>query len=215
MGSCPMYLAYWVPVGTRDGHWHQFIPGAFLELFVSFSRVGLNNLTNARMPIAATAIMRANQLPLAATAPAAAHTMEENASANVAMRDDVWRRRKWLRLAWDRNHNWIITEETADAAIPKAAMIACAGENSARQITKGQNTTRMHSMTVSALACRMREGSRGAVSTKSFASSPEIVSHAKPPASWPAAIMRIGTRMTATRPDNEKLFASRNAGGMR
>lgn len=41
---------------------------------------------------------------LAATAVAIAQDTEENASAKVARRDDVWRRRKYRRLAWLRNH---------------------------------------------------------------------------------------------------------------
>ena len=37
---------------------------------------------------------------MASASPAvAAHPIDENASANVANRDEVWRRRNWLRLA--------------------------------------------------------------------------------------------------------------------
>ena len=40
-----------------------------------------------------------------ASAPVAAHPIEQNASANVATRDEVWRRRNWLRLACTRNQS--------------------------------------------------------------------------------------------------------------
>ncbi len=41
----------------------------------------------------------------AATPAVAAQLIDENASANVATREETWRRRNWLRLAWVRNHN--------------------------------------------------------------------------------------------------------------
>ena len=40
-----------------------------------------------------------------ANAAVAAQVIDENASANVARRDEVWRRRKWLRFACARNQN--------------------------------------------------------------------------------------------------------------
>src|SRR5207237_5919974 len=42
-----------------------------------------------------------------ASAAVAAHPIEEKASAKVASRDEVWRRRNWLRLACTRNQSWI------------------------------------------------------------------------------------------------------------
>ena len=49
----------------------------------------------------------ASQRLMAATAAVAAQPIEENASAKVATRDETWRRRNWLRLAWVRNQSWI------------------------------------------------------------------------------------------------------------
>ena len=40
-----------------------------------------------------------------ASAAAAAHPIEEKASAKVASRDEVWRRRNWLRFACTRNQS--------------------------------------------------------------------------------------------------------------
>ena len=53
----------------------------------------------ARMPIAISAGPSAIQVPAAASAEVAAQAMDENASAKVAMREEVYRRRNWLRLA--------------------------------------------------------------------------------------------------------------------
>jgi hypothetical protein len=47
----------------------------------------------------------ADQVPATASAAVPAQVMEEKASANVAMREKTWRRRKWLRLAWARNQS--------------------------------------------------------------------------------------------------------------
>ena len=47
--------------------------------------------------------MTASHVPAAASAAVPAQAIEENASAKVAAREDVCRRRKWLRLAWVRN----------------------------------------------------------------------------------------------------------------
>ena len=57
------------------------------------------------MPIEIATSMRASELPEAATAAAPAQLIDENASDNVAIRDDVWRRRNWLRFACARNQN--------------------------------------------------------------------------------------------------------------
>ena len=40
-----------------------------------------------------------------ASAAVAAQPIEQKASAKVASRDDVWRRRNWLRLACTRNQS--------------------------------------------------------------------------------------------------------------
>ena len=62
------------------------------------------------------------------------------------------------------------------------------GEANSRASTRGPKTTPIAISTTSILARIMREGVSGAVATRSAASSPEIVSHARPPANWPAAI---------------------------
>ena len=41
------------------------------------------------------------------SADVAAQPIEEKASAKVASREEVWRRRNWLRLACTRNQSWI------------------------------------------------------------------------------------------------------------
>ena len=55
----------------------------------------------------------ASQVPVAARAPVPAQPIEESASAKVAMREEVWRRRKRLRRACVRNQNWIAVAEPA------------------------------------------------------------------------------------------------------
>ena len=47
----------------------------------------------------------ASEVPVAASAAVAAQAMDTKASAKVATRDDVCRRRKWLRLAWARKQS--------------------------------------------------------------------------------------------------------------
>jgi hypothetical protein len=56
-------------------------------------------LVPASIPIAMSAANCANRHAAAASAEAAAQAMDENASAKVAMREEVCRRRNWLRLA--------------------------------------------------------------------------------------------------------------------
>ena len=51
------------------------------------------------MPTAISAGPSAVQVPAAASAAVAAQAMDEKASAKVAMREEVCRRRNWLRLA--------------------------------------------------------------------------------------------------------------------
>src|SRR5258708_24371550 len=52
------------------------------------------------------------------SADVAAHPIEEKASAKVASRDEVWRRRNWLPFARTRHQNWIAVAELAPAAMP-------------------------------------------------------------------------------------------------
>ena len=63
-----------------------------------------------------------------ASAAVAAHPIEEKASAKVASRDEVWRRRNWLRLACTRNQSWIAVAEAAAMTTPSAVTAACSGE---------------------------------------------------------------------------------------
>ena len=49
---------------------------------------------------------------------------ETKASAKVAMREDVCRRRKWLRLAWARKHSWMWVEDAAATTLPIALTTA-------------------------------------------------------------------------------------------
>ena len=69
--------------------------------------------------------------------------------------------------------------------------------------------------TTSILARMTRDGGSGAVATRSAASSPEIVSQARPPASWPAAITITGVISTIAAELSEKLRHSISAGGTR
>ena len=73
----------------------------------------------------------------AATAAVAAQPIEENASAKVATREDTWRRRNWLRLAWVRNQSWIAVADAAAMTMPAAVISACQGETTASTTTSG------------------------------------------------------------------------------
>ena len=70
------------------------------------------------------AVISASHVPAAASAAVAAQVIDEKASANVAMRDEIYRRRKWLRLAWLRNHSWIWVADAAATTMPAAATAA-------------------------------------------------------------------------------------------
>ena len=82
---------------------------------------GLSRCALAKMPTATTPGIAASEVPLAASAAVAAQAMETKASAKVATRDEVCRRRKWLRLAWARKHSWISVAEAAAIATPSPA----------------------------------------------------------------------------------------------
>ena len=69
--------------------------------------------------------------------------------------------------------------------------------------------------TTSILARVMLEAGIGAVAIRSAASSPEIVSQARPPASWPAAITMTGVISTIAADLSEKLRHNSSAGGTR
>ena len=55
---------------------------------------------------------------------ARAAEIDEKASAKVARREDVWRRRKWVRFACLRNQSWISVAEAAAMRIPPLAISA-------------------------------------------------------------------------------------------
>ena len=96
----------------------------------------------------------ASQVPAAAMAPVAAQPTEDKASAKVAMRDEVWRRRKWLRLAWVRNQSWMAVAEAVAARIPTAETRAAKGAANASATTKGAKTRAMAPITASIFARR-------------------------------------------------------------
>src|SRR5712672_2445489 len=103
----------------------------------------------------------------------AAQPIEENASANVASRDDVWRRRNWVRRAWTRNQSWMAVAEAVATMTPNAVTAACSGTANASAPISGAKITPIAINTTSILARITRDGLSGAVATRSAASSPE------------------------------------------
>ena len=67
--------------------------------FADHSRLGLIFQVKATMAAVNVPLMSAAKGIASTSAPVAAHPIEEKASAKVASRDEVWRRRNWLRLA--------------------------------------------------------------------------------------------------------------------
>src|SRR6201986_743821 len=88
----------------------------------------------------------------AATAAVAAQPMEEKASANVATREETWRRRNWLRLAWVRNQSWIAVAQVAAITMPAPVIAACQGEATAMTATSGAKIAATMTITASILA---------------------------------------------------------------
>src|ERR1700754_1305432 len=124
-----------------------------------------------RMPLMAPASGAAS-----ASAAVAAQPIEEKASAKVAMREEVWRRRNWLRLACTRNQSWIAVADTVAMITPSAVTAACRGEAKASTATSGAKIAAIAITTTSILALMTLAGGSGAVATRSAASSPEMVS---------------------------------------
>src|ERR1700754_3085324 len=92
--------------------------------------------------MAITAVMTARMVAPAAARPAvAAQVIDENASAKVATREEVCRRRNWLRLAWARNHSWIAVADPAASRMPAAATAARNGDTTTSQARSGENTS--------------------------------------------------------------------------
>src|SRR4051794_27411131 len=160
-------------------------------------------------------LMTAAMGTASASAAVAAHPIEEKASAKVATRDEVWRRRNWLRLACTRNQSWIAVADTVATMTPDVVTAACSGEAKASAATSGAKMTAIAISTTSILALITREGGIGAVAIRSAAASPEIVSQARPPASWPAAITITGVISTIAAELSEKLRHNSSAGGTR
>ena len=152
---------------------------------------------------------------IAASAAVAAQAIEENASAKVASRDEVWRRRNWLRRACTRNQSWIAVADAAATMTHEAVTAACSGEAKISAAISGAKMTPIVISTTSILARITRAGGNGAVATRSAASSPDIVSHARPPASCPAAITTTGVISTMAAECSAKLRHSISAGGTR
>ena len=122
--------------------------------------------------------------------------MDEKASAKVAMRDDVCRRRNWLRLACMRKQIWMSVAAADAVSTPSAATSAANGASKASTTIIGAKTSAIMPITASILARKTRPGAIGALAMRSGASSPEIDSQARPPASWPAAITTTGISTT-------------------
>src|SRR5690349_10266123 len=112
------------------------------------------------------AMMRAVRTPLTAAATGATSTsaavaaqpIEEKASAKVARREEVWRRRNWLRLACTRNQSWIAVADTVAMMMPSVVMPACKGEARASMATSGANTAVIAINTTSTLALTILAG---------------------------------------------------------
>src|SRR5436305_10721128 len=102
--------------------------------------------------VASAASTRARPSPAAARPAAPAQPIEANASAKVAVRDDVWRRRKWLRLAWERKKNWIAVAEPAAARMPAAVIAAVGADTHARAPRIGDSTSATAISTASTFA---------------------------------------------------------------
>src|SRR5262245_28123370 len=105
-----------------------------------YAREGLTSQTPARMANATAAVPRAAQVWAAASAVVAAQAIEENASANVAIRDEVCRRRNCLRRACMRKHNWMTVAAAAADKMPRPQTIPANTVSSVSTATIGANT---------------------------------------------------------------------------
>jgi len=94
---------------------------------------------------------------------------------------------------------------------PTAVTAACSARQTAGLRPAARRSRRSAISTTSILARNDPRGRSGAVATKSAASSPEIVSHASPPASWPAAITITGVISTMASELSAKLRHSNSA----
>src|SRR4029078_2547608 len=117
---------------------------------------GLTSQTPPRITNATAAGPRDAQLPPAASAVVAAQAIEENASANVARREDVCLRRNWLRRASTRKQSWITVAAAAAASMPRPQTIPADTASSNNTATIGAKIKAIMPMTASTLAHRTR-----------------------------------------------------------
>ena len=125
------------------------------------SRVGLSFQVAARMASVIKALTAAASGITSTSAEVAAQPIEEKASAKVASRDEVWRRRNWLRRACTRNQSWIAVAEAAATTIAAGGDrgLHRRGEAPARQ-PAGQKMTPIAISTTSILARMTLEGDK-------------------------------------------------------
>src|ERR1700760_4307868 len=93
----------------------------------------------------------------------AAQPIDEKASAKVASRDEVWRRRNWLRRACTRDQSWIAVAEAAETSTAIKVTVACTGARKISPSTSGVKIAPITSSTTSILARMTADGDNGAV----------------------------------------------------
>src|ERR1700754_4491746 len=130
-------------------------------------RCGLSFQVAATMPAVISPVMMAAIGIASASAAGAAQPIDEKASAKVASRDEVWRRRNWLRRACTRNQSWIAVADAAATATPSAVTAACGGDAKSSATTSGAKIAPMAINTTSILARVTRDAGSGAVVTRS------------------------------------------------
>src|SRR3954462_5674949 len=116
------------------------------------SRRGLIFQVAAMMAAVSRALMAAGRGAASASAAVAAQPMDEKASAKVAMREEVWRRRNWLRLACTRNQSWIAVADIVATVTPSAVSAACIGDAKASAASSGSKVAVIVISTTSILA---------------------------------------------------------------
>src|SRR5438874_4808009 len=127
------------------------------------ARRGLIFQVAARMPAVINPVTGATSGTASVSTAVAAHPIEEKASANVASRDEVWRRRNWLRRACTRNQSWIAVAEAAAIRMPSAVTAACSSEANSSANISGANMTVIAISTTSILVRIIRDGESGAL----------------------------------------------------
>src|SRR5215475_9857547 len=103
----------------------------YLQAAPTYPRRGLSFQAAATIATVIKPLMAAAAGSARTNAAVAAHPIDEKASANVARREEVWRRRKWLRFAWLRNQSWIAVAEAVPVMTPAAVTAACIGASNA------------------------------------------------------------------------------------